>query len=106
MEITMSDTLGGLIDKLFTIDTKMWVNQDLIYEIRRMTFEEYKAKYFANEEGAQLLWDCLKKACDLNVQRNQLIDEIDEKIVEIVKASQSGEDLDAGKFIQRKHKTY
>lgn len=102
----MADTLGGLIDKLFTIDTKMWVNQDLIYEIRRMTFEEYKAKYFESEAGAQELWDCLKKACDLNVQRNQLIDEIDEKVVEIVKASQAGEDLDAGKFIQRKHKTY
>lgn len=102
----MSDTLGGLIDKLFTIDTKMWVNQDLIYEIRRMTFDEYKEKYFGSEEGAQALWDCLKKACDLNVQRNQLIDEIDQKVVEIVQASQSGEDLDNGKFIQRKHKTY
>lgn len=102
----MSDTLGGLIDKLFTIDTKMWVNQDLIYEIRRMSFEEYKEKYFTNEEGAKELWDCLKKACDLNVQRNQLIDEIDEKIIEIVKVSQSGEELDNGKFIQRKHKTY
>ena len=102
----MADTLGGLIDKLFTIDTKMWVNQDLIYEIRRMTFEEYKAKYFTSEEGAKDLWDCLKKACDLNVQRNQLIDEIDVKVIEIVKAATSGEELDAGKFIQRKHKTY
>lgn len=102
----MADTLGGLIDKLFTIDTKMWVNQDLIYEIRRMTFEEYKAKYFESEEGAKDLWDCLKKACDLNVQRNQLIDEIDEKVVEMVKSAKDGEELDAGKFIQRKHKTY
>lgn len=102
----MSDTLGGLIDKLFTVDTKMWTNQDLIYDIRRMTFEEYKEKYFASEDGAKELWDCLKKACDLNVQRNQLIDEIDEKIVEMVKATKDGEDLDAGKFIQRKHKTY
>lgn len=102
----MADTLGGLIDKLFTIDTKMWVNQDLIYEIRRMNFEEYKNKYFSSEEGAKNLWDCLKKACDLNVQRNQLIDEIDEKIIEIVQAANSGEELDAGKFLQRKHKTY
>jgi hypothetical protein len=102
----MADTLGGLIDKLFTIDTKMWVNQDLIYEIRRMSFDEYKAKYFADEEGAQKLWDCLKKACDLNVQRNQLIDEVDEKIIEIVKTATSGEDLDNGKFVQRKFKTY
>lgn len=102
----MADTLGGIIDKLFTIDTKMWVNQDLIYEIRRMSFDEYKEKYFADEEGAQKLWDCLKKACDLNVQRNQLIDEIDQKIVEMIDAKVDGEDLDSGKFIQRKHKTY
>lgn len=102
----MSDTLGGLIDKLITIDMKMWNNQELIYEIRRMTFDEYKEKYFSSETGAEELWKSLQKACDLNVQRNQLIDEIDEKIVEIVEAAQSGEELDAGKFIQRKHKTY
>jgi hypothetical protein len=102
----MSDTLGSLVDKLTTIDLKMWNNQEMLYEIRKMTFDEYKAKYFDTEEGAQLLWECLKKACDLNVQRNQLIDEVDEKVVEIIKDAISGNDLDSGKFIQRKHKTY
>lgn len=102
----MADTLGGLIDKLFTIDSKMWNNQEMLYEIRRMSFDEYKQKYFADEAGAKKLWECLKKACDLNVQRNQLIDEIDEKVIEISKCAASGDDLDAGKFIQRKHKTY
>jgi hypothetical protein len=102
----MADTLGSLIDKLFTTDTKMWTNQDLLYEIRRMSFEDYKTKYFASELGAQELWACLQKSCDLNVQRNQLIDEIDKKIVEMVKASSEGQDLDNGSFIQRKHKTY
>ena len=102
----MADTLGSLIDKLTTVDLKMWNNQELLYEIRRMTFEEYKSKYFDTEEGAENLWKCLKKCCDLNVQRNQLIDEVDEKVVEIVKSSLSGEELDSGKFIQRKHKTY
>jgi hypothetical protein len=102
----MADTLGSLVDKLTTIDLKMWNNQEMLYEIRRMTFEEYKAKYFDTEEGAQKLWECLKKACDLNVQRNQLIDEVDEKVVEIIKDAVSGSDLDSGKFIQRKHKTY
>jgi hypothetical protein len=102
----MSDTLGSIIDKLITIDMKMWNNQELLYEIRRMTFEEYTQKYFSNEEGAHLLWESLKKACDLNVQRNQLIDEIDIKIVEMVEASESGDSMDEGKFIQRKHKTY
>jgi hypothetical protein len=100
----MSETLGSIIDRLFTIDTKMWHNQDLIYEIRRMTFDEYKAAYFENEEGAMKLWECLKKACDLNVQRNTLIDDIDRKIVEIVQASSNGDSLDS--FVQQKHKTY
>jgi len=102
----MSDTLGTLVDKLTTVDLKMWNNQELLYEIRRMSFEEYKSKYFDTENGANLLWDSLKKACDLNVQRNQLINEIDEKIIEIVNARLNGEDLDNGKFLQRSHKTY
>jgi len=102
----MADTLGSLVDKLTTVDLKMWNNQEMLYEIRRMTFEEYKAKYFESEDGAQKLWECLKRACDLNIQRNQLIDEVDEKIVEIIKDAVNGEELDSGKFIQRKHKTY
>lgn len=102
----MSDTLGNLVDKLTTVDLKMWNNQELLYEIRRMSFDEYKSKYFDTENGAQLLWDSLKKACDLNVQRNQLINEIDAKIIEIVDAKLNGEELDNGKFLQRSHKTY
>ena len=100
------DTIGAIIDKLTTCDLKMWQNQEILYEIRRMTFEEYKAKYFSSEEGAELLWKCLQKSCDLNVQRNQLIDEVDQKIVEMIEAKFNGEDLDNGKYIQRKHKTY
>lgn len=102
----MSDTLGGLIDKLITADMKMWNNQDVLYEIRRMSFDEFKQKYWNQESGAEKLWEILKKACDLNIQRNQIIDEIDEKIVEMIVVSNNGEDLDAGKFIQRKHKNY
>jgi hypothetical protein len=102
----MADTLGSLVDKLMTADLKMWNNQEILYEIRRMSFEEYKAKYFSSENGAQDLWESLKKCCDLNVQRNQLIDEIDKKIVEMITSALNGENLDDGKFIQRKHKTY
>jgi len=101
-----NETLGSIIDRLFTIDTKMWNAQDEIYKIRKMNFDQYKEEYFSNEEGAKRLWECLKKATDLNLQRNELIDAIDQKIVEIVKAGISGEDLDDGKFVQRKHKTY
>ena len=100
------DSLGNVVDKLVTVDMKMWDNQELLYEIRRMTFEEYKEKYFNNEEGAILLWDSLKKACDLNVQRNQLINEFDEKIIQMFDAFKRGEDLDNGRFLQRSHKTY
>ena len=102
----MADTLGTLIDKLTTVDLKMWNNQELLYEIRRMSFDEYKKKYFLTEEGAVKLWETLKRACDLNVQRNQLITEVDEKVIEIINAKLSGEDLDNGKFLQRSHKTY
>ncbi len=102
----MADTLGTLIDKLTTVDLKMWNNQEILYEIRRMSFEEYKKKYFENEEGAKLLWETLKKATDLNVQRNQLINEVDQKVIEIVQAGINGEELDNGKFLQRSHKTY
>lgn len=102
----MADTLGSLIDKLFTIDTKMWNNQEEIYKIRKMDFEQYKQEYFTNEEGAKRLWDCLKKATDLNVQRNQLIDEIDQKVVKMISDAANGLELDDGKNIQRKHKTY
>tara|TARA_Y100000593_G_scaffold31767_3_gene62500 strand:- start:29134 stop:29442 length:309 start_codon:yes stop_codon:yes gene_type:complete len=102
----MADTLGALIDKLFTADAKMWNNQEVLYEIRRMSFSEFKEKYWETEEGAEELWECLKKACDLNIQRNQLIDEIDEKVVEIISDGLNGKSLDDGKHIQRKHKTY
>lgn len=102
----MADTLGNIIDKLVTVDMKMWDNQELLYEIRRMTFDEYKTKYFEDENGAEKLWQILKKACDLNVQRNQLINEVDQKIIEMIQSLKSGEDLDNGKFLQRSHKTY
>lgn len=102
----MADTVGTLIDKLFTTDTKMWNGQEELYKIRRMTFEQYKEEYFKDDEAAVKLWECLKKACDLNVQRNQLINEIDQKIIEIVQEALKGKDLDNGSFVQRSHKTY
>jgi hypothetical protein len=102
----MADTLGGLIDKLNTSDFKLWNSQEILYEIRHMSFEEFKIKYFETQDGAVILWDILKKVCDLNIQRNQLIDEIDSKVIEMIKEALSGDDLDDGKHIQRKYKTY
>ena len=94
------DTLGGLIDKLCTVDLKMWHNQELLYEIRRMTFDEFEAKYGGSVDGRRALFASIAKACDLNVQRNALIDEIDERVCALTGAS------DDGRNVQRKHKTY
>lgn len=58
----MADTLGGLIDKLITIDMKMWNNQELLYKIRKMSFEDYEKEYFSSKDGALKLWECLKKS--------------------------------------------
>jgi hypothetical protein len=102
----MADTLGSLIDKMITVDLKMWHNQELLYKIRRMSFEEYKQEYFSSEEGALKLWESLKKACDLNVQRNHLINEVDIKIIHMLNSAKQGAELDDGSNIQRSHKTY
>lgn len=100
------DTLGSLVDKLCTVDLKMWNNQELLYEIRRMNYDQFKAKYGQGEEGLKALWETLKRACDLNVQRNVLIDEIDERVIALVSQASSGQALDDGRNVQRKHKTY
>lgn len=97
----MSDTLGSLVDKLITIDMKMWHNQEFLYEARRMSFEEFQAKFCATEEAQKGLYESIKKCCDLNYQRNQLIDEIDQYAAKI----RSG-DIKADDMVQLKHKTY
>jgi len=100
----MADTVGSLIDKLTTVDLKLWNSQELLYEIRRMNFEEYKEKYFKSEEGAMIMWEMLKKTTDLNYQRSLLIHEIDQKIIEIIQAIYTGENLE--KYLQNPYKTY
>lgn len=94
------DTLGGLIDKLCTVDLKMWNNQEALYVLRRMSYEEFESVYGATPEKRRALWETLAKACDLNVQRNALIDEIDARLLSLTGAA------DDGRNVQRKHKTY
>jgi len=72
----------------------------LFYEIRHMTYEEFKEKFLLNEEGSKKLWDQFKKGMDLNLQRNVLIDEIDERFLSMLGIENDG------KNIQKKHKTY
>lgn len=90
------ETIGSLIDRLITVDTKMWVAQEDFYHIRHMTFEQFLEKY-SKEEGMRLLWKQFQLGIDLNIQRNSLIDEIDKTIAELT----GREDA-----VQLKHKTY
>ena len=99
------DTLGSLIDKLLTADLKMWNNQELLYKIRKMSLEEFLLK-FNDAKKMSELYEWLQKATDLNLQRNQLIDEIDKLVISMIKSGLDGDDLDNGRYIQRKHKTY
>ena len=102
----MSETLGSLVDKLCTVDLKMWNCQEGLYGIRRMTFEEFK-KNCEDEDHLLILFELLKRSCDLNYQRNQLIDEIDNFLVDIIEGISLGhfEEL-KNQLIQLKHKTY
>ena len=98
------DTLGSLIDKLATVDLKMFNAQDEFYLIRAMTFEQFVENYFSSPENCKKLYNLFQKGIDLNLQRNQLIDEVDGMILSLVKDAISGEDL--SKYLQLKHKTY
>jgi len=98
------DTLGSLIDKLFTTDMKLFMSQEDFYIIRGMTFEQFKEKYFSSEENCKKLYDLFNKGIDLNLQRNQLIDEIDSLLVQFGKDVRFRKDLH--KYKQLKHKTY
>lgn len=99
------ETPGSIIDKLITVDLKMWNNQEALYEIRRMTYDgfcrSFGLPYVMNENergglNSLRLYNILKKACDLNVQRNDLIQELDRKFEELT-----------GKKIEfKQHKTY
>lgn len=102
----MSDTIGSLIDKLNTVDFKLWNNNEIIYKIRKMSFDDFKKEYMDSEEKKRYLWEQLNLVCDLNCQRNILIDEIDIKIIDIVMKAISGEDIENGQFMQKKYKTY
>ena len=102
----MVDTIGSLIDKLATVNQKMFLAQEELYVIRKMSFEEFKGIYGCNDEGLQKLYIAFKKNMDLNVQRQAMILEIDQKIAEIVLSAIKGDNLDNGSFIQDQHKTY
>lgn len=92
------ETVGQLIDKLVTVDMKMWYAQEDLYQIRHMTFEEFLEEY-SNEEGMRKLWEAFKKGMDLNIQRNNLIEEVDKALVALTGAEED-------RNVQRQYKTY
>lgn len=100
----MTVTLGFLVDQLQVTNLKMWSAQEGLYKIRKMTFEEFKTEY-SSEDKMRELYEVFKKACDLNVQRANVTDEIDQFVVDLVEGIQNGT-VDKDKLIQRKHKTY
>lgn len=102
----MSDTVGSLVDKLFTVDTKMWNNQEALHEINRHDFDWFKNRFLKDNASMLELFTTLKKVCNLNWQRTNLITEIDKKLVNLVEAGLAGEDLRSPQFVVDSHKTY
>jgi hypothetical protein len=98
------DTVGSLVDKMQTTCLKMFNEQEKLYEIRRGTFEDFKSKY-QTDAGILELYNYFIKVSDLNIQRNNYMDEIDQKIIDMIKVAMSGVDIENTGFIQKKWKT-
>lgn len=96
---TEMDTFGSLVDKLAIVTTRMWHAQDDLYRFRRMSDEEWEAEF---GDDPMKVRNILTRACELNLQRNQLIDEIDKLNVEQL----SMDEEDKKKLYQPKHKLY
>jgi hypothetical protein len=102
----MMQTLGSLIDQLGVVNLKMWNAQEFLYKIKDMTLEEFKERY-SQEENLEELYTIFQKSCDLNLQRNNIIDEIDELFADAIKSLHfTGSYHNHDKLVQRKHKTY
>lgn len=105
------ETPGSLIDKLITVDLKMWNNQEKLYEIRRGSYEDFCKRFGLpidhgcnGRTGNSIeLYDIIKKACDLNMQRNNLITELDQNLEERLNVAATGQQQ---KFKFDQHKTY
>lgn len=76
------DRLSDLIDKLSHVTIQMWNNQDTLYKIRHMSRDEFVATYGENISEIQ---NIVKRCCDLNVQRANLMDAIDLELLKIKK---------------------
>jgi len=79
----MSDTIGSLVDKLATVNNKMFFNQEFLYEIGRMTEDEFVMKYYSDGDKRDL-YNSLKKIISLNLQRQSIILEHDKLLVDMI----------------------
>jgi hypothetical protein len=98
------DTVGSLVDKLATVNNKMFWNQEFLYEIKKMSKDEFIHKYLINETELEDLYNKLCKVVDLNLQRQSLILEHDKMLVGMVIDIVSSVD-NANKYIVDQHKT-
>ena len=96
VEILPMDTVGNLIDKLITVDLKLWHNQEELYKIRKMDNDEFSKEYSSKMPE---LHSMLKRCCDLNLQRAKLMDEIDKFLLSSIREMK--EDI-----VREQHKIY
>ena len=75
----VAETLGSLVDQLFTTDHKLWESQDELYAYDRMTPEE-----FASVPASQV-HRTIKRVAQLNLLRNELMTSIDSCLAEAVR---------------------
>jgi len=100
----MADTVGSLIDKVTVVNLKMWHNQEILYEIRRMDEEEFVEKY---GNDLKQVHRTIKICCDMNVLRNQLIDEINSRLAKLVETlGGTHEDIESLRLLAPSHKSY
>lgn len=100
----MSDTAGSLVDKLATVNNKMFFNQEFLYEIRRMTEDEFVMKYLSDADKRDL-YIKLCKVVDLNLQRQALILEYDKLLVNMILDVMKDKEVASAKYVVDQHKT-
>lgn len=106
----MSDTIGSLVDKLATVNNKMFFNQEFLYAIRRMSKLEFVNRCLCLDDAdknisLEDLYDNLCKIVDLNLQRQSLILEHDKLLVEMVIDLIHNDKEAISKYVFDQHKT-
>lgn len=74
----MSDTLGGLVDKLITVNTKLWFSQDSLHKYAQEGVDAFSG------HPHHEIHEVLKRVADLNLQRNRLMTQIDRCLADAV----------------------